>query len=53
MLAVAAVPGKVPEEWRPAAPGVWVGWPHAAGAIHAEEMTAAQLRDLLTERDAG
>jgi len=53
MLAVAAVPGKVPEEWRPVAPGVWIAWPHAAGAIHAEEMTAGQLRDLLTARDEG
>ena len=51
MLAVAAVPGKILEEWRHAAYGVWVGWPHAAGAAEAEEMTAAQLRDLLAARD--
>ena len=53
MLAVAAVPGKLLEEWRHVAMGVWVGWPHAADAVHAEEMTAAQLRDLLTARDHG
>ena len=53
MLAVASVPGKVPEEWRPVAPGVWIAWPHAAGAIHAKEMTVGQLRDLLTARDEG
>jgi len=51
MLAVAAVPGKILEEWRPVAMGVWIGWPHAQGAAEAEEMTAAQLRDLLTARD--
>jgi hypothetical protein len=28
-------------------------WPHAAGAIHAEEMTAAQLRAILAARDHG
>ncbi len=44
MLAVAAVPGKILEEWRHAAPGAWMAWPHAADAVHAEEMTAAQLR---------
>jgi len=53
MLAVAAVPGKILEEWRHVAVGVWIGWPHAAGAAEAEEMTAAQLRNLLTERDTG
>jgi len=51
MLAVGAVPGKILEEWRHAAYGVWVGWPHAQGAAEAEEMTAAQLRDLLAARD--
>ncbi len=51
MLAVAAVPGKILEEWRHAGLGVWIAWPHAADAIHAEEMTAAQLRDLLAARD--
>ena len=54
MLAVASVPGKLPEEWQDkGAWPFWIAWPHAAGAIHAEEMTAAQVRDLLTERDAG
>jgi hypothetical protein len=53
MLAVAAVPGKVLEEWRHAAFGVWIGWPHAVDAVHAEEMTAGQLRALLAERDHG
>ena len=53
MLAVAPVPGKFLEEWRHTAMGVWIAHPHAADAIHAEEMTAAQLRDLLTGRDAG
>jgi hypothetical protein len=52
MLAVAAVPGKILEEWRHAAYGVWIAWPHAADAIHAEEMTAAQLRAILAARDA-
>ena len=52
MLAVAAAPGKVLEEWRHAALGCWIAWPHATGAaVHAEEMTAAQLRDLLAARD--
>jgi hypothetical protein len=53
MLAVASVPGKLPEEWQDkGAWPFWIAWPHAADAIHAEEMTAAQLRDLLTGRDA-
>ena len=53
MLAVASVPGKVPEEWRPVTPWAWIAWPHAAGArLCAMEMTAAQLRDLLAARDA-
>ncbi len=51
MLAVAAVPGKILEEWRHAAPGAWMAWPHAADAVHAEEMTAAQLRAILAARD--
>ena len=56
MLAVAPAPGKVPEEWRPVRVTwrrVFIAWPHAAGAVHAEEMTAAQLRALLAARDAG
>ncbi len=52
MLAVAPVPGKILEEWRHAAMGVWIAWPHAADAIHAEEMTAAQLCAILAARDA-
>jgi hypothetical protein len=52
MLAVAPVPGKILEEWRHAGLGVWIAWPHAADAIHAEEMTAAQLRAILAGRDA-
>jgi len=52
MLAVAPVPGKLLEEWRHAALGAWIAWPHAADAIHAEEMTAAQLRAILAERNA-
>ncbi len=52
MLAVASVPGKIPEEWRDAYP-LWIAWPHAADAIHAVEMTAAQLRAILAEREAG
>jgi hypothetical protein len=52
MLAVAAVPGKVLEEWRHADFGVWIAWPHAVDAIHAEEMTAGQLRAILAARDA-
>jgi hypothetical protein len=52
MLAVAAVPGKVLEEWRHAGFGVWIAWPHAVDAVHAEEMTAAQLRAILAERNA-
>jgi hypothetical protein len=52
MLAVAPVPGKMPEEWRPAWP-LWMAWPHAAGsAVCAEEMTAAQLRDRLARDSA-
>jgi hypothetical protein len=51
MLAVAPVPGKFLEEWRHAALGVWIAWPHAAGAVHAEEMTAAQLRAILAARE--
>jgi hypothetical protein len=51
MLAVAPVPGKILEEWRHAAYGAWIAWPHAADAIHAEEMTAAQLRAILAARD--
>lgn len=46
MLAVASVPGKIPEEWRPAYP-LFMAWPHAADAVYAVEMTAAQLRALL------
>ena len=53
MLAVAPAPGKTPEEWRHAALGAWIAHPHAAGAVHAEEMTAAQLRALLAARDHG
>ena len=52
MLAVAATPGKIPEEWQShGAWPFWIAWPYAAGAIHAEEMTAGQLRDYLTTRD--
>jgi hypothetical protein len=51
MLAVAAVPGKVLEEWRHAGFGVWIGWPHAVDAVHAEEMTAGQLRAILAARE--
>jgi len=51
MLAVAPVPGKVLEEWRHAALGAWMAWPHADGAVHAVEMTAAQLRAILAARD--
>ena len=50
MLAVASVPGKVPEEWRDAWP-LWMAWPHAADAIYAVEMTAAQLRARLAAMD--
>jgi hypothetical protein len=53
MLAVAPVPGKILEEWRHADLGVWIAWPHAVDAIHAEEMTAAQLRLLLAAREGG
>jgi hypothetical protein len=53
MLAVAPVPGKILEEWRHVALGVWIAWPHAADAIHAEEMTAAQLRAILAARETG
>ena len=53
MLAVAPVPGKIPEEWQPCgAWPFWIAWPYAAGACHAEEMTAGQLRDYLTTRDS-
>jgi hypothetical protein len=52
MLAVASVPGKLPEEWQEAWP-LWMAWPHAAGAIYAVEMTAAQLRARLAARDSG
>lgn len=52
MLAVASVPGKVPEEWQPVTPWAWIAWPHAADAwICAMEMTAAQLRVLLAAQD--
>jgi hypothetical protein len=51
MLAVASVPGKLPEEWREVYP-LWMAWPHAADAIYAVEMTAAQLRAILAGRDA-
>jgi hypothetical protein len=54
MLAVAVAPGKLPEEWQDE--GAWPFWiahPHAAGAIYAVEMTAAQLRAILAERDHG
>jgi hypothetical protein len=51
MLAVAPVPGKIPEEWRDAWP-LFMAFPHAAGAVHAEEMTAAQLRAILAARDS-
>jgi hypothetical protein len=53
MLAVAATPGKILEEWQHAALGVWIAWPHAVDAVHAEEMTAAQLRAILAARDHG
>jgi hypothetical protein len=52
MLAVASVPGKLPEEWREAWP-LWYAHPHAAGAIYAVEMTAAQLRARLAAMEAG
>ena len=52
MLAVASVPGKLIEEWREAYP-LWMAWPHAAGAVYAVEMTAAQLRARLAGMDAG
>jgi agmatine/peptidylarginine deiminase len=51
MLAVASVPGKIPEEWQQAYP-LWMAWPHAAGAVCAVEMTAAQLRARLAEMTA-
>jgi hypothetical protein len=51
MLAVATVRGPEPWQWREAAPGAYIAWPHAAGAVHAEEMTAAQLRAILAGRD--
>jgi hypothetical protein len=51
MLAVAPVPGKILEEWLHVAMGAWIAWPHAADAVHAEEMTAAQLRAILAGRD--
>lgn len=51
MLAAASVPGKVLEEWRHADFGVWIAWPHAVDAVHAEEMTAGQLRAILAARD--
>lgn len=51
MLAVGSAPGKAPEQWRPAGP-LFIGWPHAAGADLAVEMTAAQLRDHLTTMGA-
>jgi hypothetical protein len=55
MLAVATVPGKLPEEWQDkGAWPFWIAWPHAAGAaVHAEEMTAGQLRAILADRDHG
>ena len=52
MLAVASVPGKLPEEWQEAYP-LWMAWPHAAGAVYAVEMTAAQLRARLAAMEAG
>ena len=52
MLAVAAMPGKILEEWRHADLGCWIAWPHAAEAVHAEEMTAAQLRAILADRES-
>ena len=52
MLAVAPVRGPEPWQWREAAPGAFIAWPHAAGAGLAEEMTAGQLRAYLDERDA-
>jgi len=50
MLAVASVPGKLPEEWREAWP-LWMAYPHATGAVYAVEMTAAQLRARLAAMD--
>ncbi len=52
MLAVASAPGKIPAEWREAWP-LFMAWPHAAGAVYAVEMTAAQLRARLAAMDAG
>ena len=54
-LAVAAVPGEIPEEWTYAAPGAWFAWPEAAAVAqwHAEVMTAGQLRALLAAREQG
>jgi hypothetical protein len=52
MLAVASAPGKIPEEWQDkGAWPFWIAWPHAVGAVHAEEMTAAQLRAILAARE--
>lgn len=51
VLAVAAVPGKVLEEWRHVALGAWIARPDAAADGFAEVMTAGQLRALLAERD--
>jgi hypothetical protein len=53
MLAVAPVRGAEPWQWREVAPGAFIAWPHAIGAIYAAEMTAAQLRDHLAARDRG
>jgi hypothetical protein len=51
MLAVASAPGKIPEEWQDkGAWPFWIAWPHAVDAVHAEEMTAAQLRAILAGR---
>jgi hypothetical protein len=53
MLAVAPVRGAELWQWREAAPGAFIAWPHAIGAVHAAEMTAAQLRTILAARDHG
>ncbi|HET9968761.1 MAG TPA: hypothetical protein VFQ68_11030 [Streptosporangiaceae bacterium] len=52
MVAVAAVPGKVLEEWRHVALGAWIARPDAAADGCAEVMTAGQLRALLAARDS-
>jgi hypothetical protein len=51
VLLVASGPGPTPESWVKAAPGMFYAWPgQPTEDLHAEQMTAAELRALIASR---